>query len=232
MDKEKFILCRTCDVIHHVTPFDKAPVYSVLGGESQENPANDWRDFVTAHAGHTLEPLKGTGEKYFPKGSVADPMGVGYIEVTNGTARMLLKRTRTRIDEPVRFQRLTGRLTDDGATLEIQENEIKNEMKYHFSWAPLSFDDQKITRFVQLFKESVNDIDPRSVRVSEYSYTDDNISYGLLEDFVVKALLAKCAAYFVPAEVEFIRRFVETHRSSSDVMALVMRRRVTVSQSA
>lgn len=232
MDKEKFILCRTCGVIYHVTPFDKAPVYSVLEGEIQENPANDWRDFVTAHAGHMLEPLKGTGETYFPNGSVADPMAVGYIEVTNGNSRMLLKRTRTSIDEPVRFQRLAGCLTDNGATLEIQENEIKNEMKYHFSWAPLSFDDQKIARFVRLFKESVKDIDPRSVRISEHSYTDDNISYGLLEDCVAEALLAKCTANFIPAEVEFIRRFVKTHRGSSDVMALVMRRRVTVSQPA
>jgi hypothetical protein len=232
MGREKFILCRTCDVIHHVTPFDKAPAYSVLGGEIQENPVNDWRDFVTAHAGHMLEPLKGTGEKYFPDGSIADPMGVGYIEVTNGAARMLVRRTRTSIDEPVRFERLTGCLADNGATLEIQENEIKNEMKYHFSWAPLSFDDPKIARFVQLFKELVNDIDPRSVRVTEYSYTNDNISYGLLEDFAVEALLAKCAAHFIPAEIEFIRRFVETHRGSSDVMALLMRRRVTVSQSA
>lgn len=232
MDREKFILCRNCDVIHHVTPFDKAPVYSVLGGEIQENPVNDWRDFVTSHAGHVLEPLKGTGEKYFPNGSIADPMGVGYIEVTNGAARMLLKRTRTSINEPVRFQHLPGCLADSGATLEIQENEIKNEMKYHFSWAPLSFDDQKIARFVQLLKELVKDIDPRSVRVSEYSYTDDNISYGILEDFMVEALLAKCAANFIPAELEFIQRFVATHRSSSDVMALLMRRQMTVSQSA
>lgn len=224
-------MCRNCDVIHHVTAFDKAPVYSVLGGEIQENPVNDWRDFVTAHAGHMLEPWRGTGEKYFPNGSIADPMGVGYIEVTNGAARILLKRTRTNIDEPVRFQRLSGRLADSGATLEIQENEIKNEMKYHFSWAPLSFDDQKIARFVQLFKESVKDIDPRSVRVSEYSYTDDNISYGILEDFMVEALLAKCAANFIPAELQSIRRFVETHRGSSDVMALLMRRQMTVSQS-
>ncbi len=221
-------MCRNCDVIHHVTPFDQAPAYSVLGGEIQEASVNDWRDFVTAHAGHMLEPLKGTGEKYFPSGSVADPMAVCYIEVTNGAARMLLKRTRARIDEPVRFQRLKGFLADSGVTLEIQENEIKNEMKYHFSWAPLSFDDEKIARFVRLFKESVKDIDPRSVRVTEYSYSDDNISYGVLEDFMIDALLAKCAANFIPEEIEFIRRFVETHRGSSDVMALLMRRRMTV----
>jgi hypothetical protein len=193
---------------------------------------DEWRAFVRAHAGHMLEPLNVTGEKYFPDGSAADPMGISYIEVTNGDARMLLKRTRTAIDEPVQFHRVLGRLADNGTTIEIQENEIKNEMKYHFSWAPLSFDDQKITRFVELFKQLVKDIDPRSVRVSEYSYTDDNISYAVLEDRMVEALLAKCAVSFVPAELDFIQRFVETHRASSDVMALLMRRQVTIAQSA
>jgi hypothetical protein len=230
MARDKFILCRNCDAIHHVTHFDKAPQYSVMGGEVQESPAEDWRVFVIAHAGHMLEPLEGTGEKYCPSGSVLDPMGETYIEVTNGNARMLLKRTRTSIDEPVQFHRVLGHLSDNGTTIEIQEKEIKNEMKYHFSWAPHTFDDQKIGRFVELFREVVKDIDPRSVRASEYSYTDNNVSYAVLEDYMVQALLGKCAASFFPAELAFIERFVETHRSGSDVMALVLRRQVTITQ--
>ena len=228
MARDKFILCRNCDAIHHVTRFDKAPCYALVGGEVQESPLDDWRVFVTAHAGHMLESLEGTGEKYCPSGSPLDPMGVTYIEVTNGNARMLLKRTRSAIDEPVQFRPVLGRLTDNGATIEVQENEIRNEMKYHFSWAPHTFDDQKITRFVELYKEVVKDIDPRSVCASEYSYADDNISYAVLEDCTVQALLRKCAVSFVPAEIAFIERFVETHRSGSDVMALVLRRHVTI----
>jgi hypothetical protein len=83
---------------------------------------------------------------------------------------------------------------------------------------------------VELFKEAVKDIDPRSVCASEYSYTDDNISYAALEDGMVQALLRKCAGFFVPAELAFIQRFVETHRSSSDVMALLVRRQVRIAQ--
>jgi hypothetical protein len=177
-----------------------------------------------------LEPLESTGEKYRPGGSVFDPMAVSYIEVTNGKARMLVRRTRTAVDEPVQFQRVLGRLADNGPTVEIQENAIKNEMKYHFSWAPLTFDDQKIARFVELFKELVKGFDPRSICPSEFSYTDENISYAVLEDWMLKALLAKCASFFVPAELAFIRRFVEAHRSSSDVMALVMRRQVMIAE--
>lgn len=230
MARDKFILCRNCDAIHHVTRFDKAPRFSVIGGEVQESPVDDWRVFVTAHAGHLLEPLEATGERYRPCGSALDPMGVSYIEVTNGNARMLLKRTRTTIEEPVQFHRVPGRLDDHGATLEVQESEIKNEMKYHFSWAPLTFDDQKIARFVEIFKEVVKEINPRSVRASEYSCTDDNVSYAMLEDTMIQGLLRKCAVSFVPAELAFIQRFVDTHRSSSDVMALVLRRRVTIAQ--
>ena len=230
MAKDKFILCRNCDAIHHVTNFDKAPRFSLIGGEVQESPVDDWRVFVMAHAGHLLEPLEATGESYRPSGSALDPMGVSFIEVTVGKARMLLERTRKTIDEPVQFHRVPGRLADNGATVEIQESEIKKELKYHFSWAPLTMDDQKIARFVEIFKEVVKDINPCAIHAGEYSPTDDNIAYAVLEDSVIQALLRKCAASFVPAEIAFIQRFVETHRGSSDVMALVLRRHVTIAQ--
>jgi hypothetical protein len=43
--------------IHHVTPFDRAPVYSLLAGEVEVNSADDWREFMLQHAHHKLEPL-------------------------------------------------------------------------------------------------------------------------------------------------------------------------------
>ena len=61
-------------------------------------------------------------------------MSVAYVEVTNGRESYLLCRARKSIQEPMIYELVQGRLTDAGLTVEIQENEIKKELKNHFSW--------------------------------------------------------------------------------------------------
>ena len=230
MVRAKFIRCRNCDAIHHISPFDKAPVYTVLSDGIEETSTDDWREFMQRHANHKLEPLESTGEQHFTHGSAVDPMGVGYIEVTNGYDHSLLRRSRKSITEPLTYELIEGTIVDHGISLEIQENEIKKEMKYHFTWTPAApLDDNRIDFFIGLLKEWVKGIDPKSVKVSEYSYID-GIAYGLLDPLLIATLMAKCAAYFLPVELDAIRRFVETHRESSDVMTLLMRRQFTIEQ--
>ena len=72
MDSEKFIHCCVCDAIHHVSPFDKAPAFVLVGDEVEAQATDDWRLFMTQHAGHRLEPLRASGEKLFPGGSPLD----------------------------------------------------------------------------------------------------------------------------------------------------------------
>src|SRR5919106_3853556 len=215
MVKDKFIRCRNCEAIHHISPFDKAPIYAVLSDGIVETAADDWRQFMQQHANHKLEPLESTGEQHFTHGSPADPMGMGYIEVTNGRDCFLLRRSRKSITEPLTYELIEGKIVDKGVRLEIQENEIKKEMKYHFMWTPASpLDDDRIDFFIGLLNEWVKGIDPKNVQISEYSYLDDCLSYGLLDPMMIDTLITKCAAYFQPVELDAIRRFVETHKES------------------
>ena len=132
---------------------------------------DDWRLFMAQHAGHRLEPLQASGEKLFPDGSFMDPMSVGYIEVTNGQNRYVVRRARKSIQEPMSYELIRGHLADVGLTVEVQESEIKKEIKNHFSWAPATCpDDDKIDLFVGLVKEVVKTIDPQRIQISEYSY--------------------------------------------------------------
>jgi hypothetical protein len=233
MGNKKFIRCRVCDAIHHVSAFDKAPVYDCRGNQPEERDTDDWRTFMDRHAGHRLEPLKASGETFFPYGSPRDPMSVAYVEVTNGHDRYLVRRSRRSIQEPMSYELISGRLAEAGAGVEVQENEIKKEMKNHFSWAPASCpDDQKIDLFVGLVKEVAKTLDPQRIQVSEYSSTDDSISYGTFDRSVLDTLTERCADYFLPDELASLRRFMETHRDGSDVMTLVLRRRLTVERSA
>jgi hypothetical protein len=98
MGNDRYIWCRNCGAVYHVTPFDRAPMYALNDGEVVEMRANDWREFMARHSGHRLESMVSTGSDYYPNGSAVDPMNVRYLEVSNGTDTLLLRRTRTSIE--------------------------------------------------------------------------------------------------------------------------------------
>jgi hypothetical protein len=229
MVNDRYIWCRNCGAIHHVTPFDRAPMYARNGGEIVEMPANDWREFMARHSGHRLDSMVATGSDYYPTGSAVDPMSVRYFEVSNGSETLLVRRKRANIEEPFRYDLIDGRLIESGATLCVQEEAIRKEMKLHFSWAPAApLCDEKIERFIGLFREVVNEVDPDRAKAVEYFRADDNGAYCELDAEAVDALMTKCRTYFQPAETESLRRFVQAHRESDDVMAVVKRRAVAV----
>jgi hypothetical protein len=233
MDEGKFIRCHHCDAIHHVTPFDKAPVYALVSGQVETSSADDWRAFMEGHAHHKLEPLRATGEKYFGTRNPMDPMGVGYLEVTNGQEKFLLRRSRKSIAEPLAYELVKGKTVGPDATVEVQETEIKKEIKYHFNWTPaLPPSDDKIDLFIALLKCLVKEIDPNTIQVTEYSYTGESVAYGRLNQDVIDALMRKCAAYFLAAEQEAICRFIHSHREGCDVMTLRVRQHFSVEDSA
>lgn len=233
MDDHRYIWCRTCGDVHHVSSFDREPIYKFIDGEVEEMPANDWRQFMQRHAGHRLEPLKATGEDYSPSPNAWDPMSVRYIEVTNGSEKLLLRRSRSKIEEPFRYERVDARLVQKGASLEIQEEAIRKEMKLHFCWAPARpLGDEKIARFVTLFRGIVRELDPDALSPSIYSDTDDQVSYYRLDAALMDHLLEKCSHHFPPDESLALRRFVEDHPEVDDVLALVKRRAVSIEQPA
>lgn len=232
MGQEKYIWCRDCNEVHHVSPFDKAPAYALVQGVEHEYPMDDWRAFMRRHAGHKLEGLKSAGEKYSPSGGPMDPTKEAYVEVTNGQDRFVIRSSRGSIDEPLHFDLIKGRLTSAGATLEIQENEIRKEMKFHFAWNPLErLNEKKIDLFIALFREIVFELSPEKVRICGYSYSDSSVAYGLLPSGALKALVQKCAPHFLPGELNGIGRFIEAHRGEDGVLALLIRQRYRVEES-
>jgi hypothetical protein len=54
--------------------------------------------------------------------------------------------------------------------------------------------------------------------------------YAALDGCTKDSLLKQCASHFLPEEVQALRRFVESHSAGSDVMTLVLRRRMTVTE--
>jgi hypothetical protein len=182
------------------------------------------------HAGHALEALSALGEQRFLEGLSSDPMAVAYVQVTNGRREFLLRRSRRSIAEPLRFEPVEGSLAEELVGLEIQEREIRKELKLRFraDGGPLS--DAKVDLFIDLFRAAAGRIDAAGVSATELSCENDNVAYAALEAPTREALLRECASLFTCGETQALRQFIETHSGGSDVMTLVLRRRVVVAE--
>ena len=155
------------------------------------------------------------------------------LKLATAQKTLLLRRNRKRIDEVLNYEIVNGRLVETEMSLEVQEEAIRKEMKLHFCWSPAApLEDEKINYFVSLFREIVNPIDPASPHPSQCSDVDENLSYCQLDSAMVETLIASCEGYFLPVELASLRRFVETHSDSGNVMVLVKRRAVIVEQRA
>ncbi len=228
MDNSRYIWCRKCGAIHHVSDFDRFPVYP---GADDEDAllADDWRDFMARHAGHRLEPMRATGKDHFPSGSRCDPMAPAYLEVSNGAETLLLRRSRKSIEAPLDYEIVKGELVENGASLEIQEQAIRKEMKLHFRWSPAApLSEGEIGRFVALFRRLVSRLDPAGVSAGARSDRDEAVSYCRLDAASVEKLIALCEEQFPPGEASALRRFIESHNDADDVLALIKRRAVAV----
>jgi len=231
MVNNKFIRCRKCDAVHHVTAFDKAPIYILSARGPSETAANDWNDFMGRHAGHRLDSLEATGQVFFPGGVSGDPMAIGYIEATDGKETVLLRRVRARIHEPLRYEIVPGRLVHRASTLDIQESSLRKEMKLHFSWAPAQpLSDEKIDLFVKFYRQVVSTLDARAICRRDFTVTDDTISYGPLDGPARKALLETCQCCFAADELAALRRFIDSHAEADDVLAVVVQHAMAIEQ--
>ena len=94
MIPDQFLYCRICNEVHHVTPFDSAPIYDLEGMAVREIFIDDRRQFIDRHFDHEVEKLRSVTANHFPIGRLIDPMKVGYVEVTNGKEFFILRISR------------------------------------------------------------------------------------------------------------------------------------------
>jgi hypothetical protein len=104
MSGDRFLYCCNCNQVHHVSPFDQAPIFEREGAEIQEIPADDRQRFTERHSGHVLQELFSIGEKQYPSSKVNDPMADSYLPVSNGRENLILRCFRRSITEPMMYE--------------------------------------------------------------------------------------------------------------------------------
>ena len=111
LGKRRFLYCHDCNAVHHVTPFDSAPVFEFDGMEIRELPQDDRRNFMDRHSGHRIGELISVGEKTGEAGALVDPMRINYIEATDGQEAFVLRSVRKQIVDSLSYEVLPRQLT-------------------------------------------------------------------------------------------------------------------------
>jgi hypothetical protein len=227
MPEDRYVWCRSCNDVYHVTPFSKAPTYSWNGEEALELPTDDWGAFTRAHAGHRLEPLWSVGEPFRPGG--ADPMSERFVEVTDGSRRFVVRAFRESVAKPLRFELIPGKLRLAPVAVGVQEKEIRREMAGGFRWHPDGkIEGEEIERVIAAFREVVSALSAAEIEAALFDSPRDSLTYGLLPDRAVRLLREKCSSFLSPEQLCELQRFIETENVPDGVATLVLRRRADI----
>jgi hypothetical protein len=110
MSTHRFLHCRDCNAVHHITAFDRAPVFEMDGLEIRETAQNDRRAFLDLHLDHSIGELNSVEESRGEGGAFVDPMEVNYVEVTDGREFFTLRSFRKSIADPMSYEVLPRQL--------------------------------------------------------------------------------------------------------------------------
>lgn len=209
----QLIRCRKCDEVFMRTPFDQYPLYLNDQDHSldkfQSIEKDDFKDFLSLHQGHPLEPLEIIEDSFVSEKAYFEPVKTSFFKATNGKEKFVIKKFRERIDEPLKYQLILGDYSLRCTTLEIQSEEIIKHLKREIS-PPLS--PTQIDAFLKLYQHIIKEIDTKKLeRVKEESSHPMEVYYKL-DDLHLMYLLRNCRNIFKGSDYSSIEEFIYRHR--------------------
>jgi len=110
VSNRRFLYCRDCNAVHHVTPFDTAPAFEIDGGNIREVPQDDRRIFIERHFRHRVDELRSIDATGDEPGEIVDVMKETRFEATDGQAFFVLRSFRISIADPLTYEVLPRQL--------------------------------------------------------------------------------------------------------------------------
>ena len=155
---EKLTRCTQCNKV--------IPQYGLFGdfGPSTELPGVEWatddlddqKEFLEVHGQHALEELSVDRETYVSDRPAFEPCKVAYVEASNGKERFLIKRIKEGFDRPAFYEILPGKIRVSQVSLEIQEEELRQQITWRNGSFPLPA--EKVGKFIKAFRHEVGEI--------------------------------------------------------------------------
>jgi hypothetical protein len=212
------------------TPFDQIPEYvrdEVIVDIQKEHPLeyrevgkNDYGAFSYKHSGHMLENLTIIENSFYSEGPYFDPHRILYFETTNGKETFLIKRWRTSVLEPVRYEVVPAKL-EVTTTVEIQRQDLKKQLVHEMREPSTQ---EKVERFIEIVQEEAQQIDPVHCAAEAIEVTEANISFVPLVEEQIARILKKSSSIFTPEELSRLERFIRQNAEYNGVMTFLIKK--------
>lgn len=209
----QLIHCKNCNDIFMKTPFDQYPEYERDPDGYPDNfrshERDDLKDFLIHHQGHHLENLKIVEDSFVSESFYSEPVKTSFFKATNGKDNFVIKKFREKIDEPMKYQVISGDFTLKCAAIEIQWEEISKQLKREIR-PPLS--QNQIDAFLKLVRHLFKNIDIGELeRVPEDSSHPLEVYYKI-SDLHLMFLLRNCRNIFKGQEYLAMEEFIHRHK--------------------
>lgn len=210
----RLVRCLTCNEIFFRTPYDQWPEYEYPPPLS---PAifrmvekDDYQDFLEHHQNHPMEHLEILQDSFISEKPYSEPMKISYFKATNGKEKFVVKKFRTRIDEPLAYQLIPGDYSLKLLRLEIEPEAISKQLEKEIHPSLISKTQREA--FLKLFQKVLKTIDIKNLeRIPEESPHPLEIYYKL-DDISLAYLLRNCRNIFKGQAYQEIEAFIDRHR--------------------
>jgi hypothetical protein len=228
----QLVRCKNCDQIFMRSPFDELPEYRLGPGLSPENfqamEKDDFKDFLSNHQGHQLEDLDIIEDSYVSEGAYSEPVKTSFLKATNGKEKFVVKKSRERIDEPLKYELVSGDYHLECVAVGIRSDEILKQMAREMSPFPSQ---DRVDAFLKLMGTLVKDIEIQDLeRIPEESHHPLEIYYKL-DDLRIMYLLRNCRRIFKGQEYSAIEAFIHRHKDDG-VLLLKATYKIQITQRA
>jgi hypothetical protein len=210
----KLIRCINCQALFFKTSFDQGEEYELSSSTALNTfhvtYRDDFQEFLKNHRGHQLEDLRILEDSFISEKPYFEPIKVSYFRATNGRENFVIKKFREKIDEPLKYQLITGDYSLKCVNIEIQSEEITKQLATEFKTAPLS--QVQINAFLKLFQRIAETVDINNLeRISEESSHPLEIYYKM-DDLSLIYMLRNCRRIFKGQQYSDIEAFIHRHK--------------------
>ena len=227
--KLAIIRCKKCGDILPCTLFDESPEYDhdVYTGKITEIATNDRSCFLKAHQGHSLERLKIID--FVSNYPYQAPIREDYLKATNGEEAFLIKRSRSDVKEPMKYELINGRLVVKPLPeVKVQKENIRKVMKQEKNG--LKINDFEIDSFIVAHQSSATD-NKEMFSEEDIRPSDDHpmVSWAKLNKGLINKLVMECAKFTIGCEkFFFLTDFIKKHNCLDDVLAVRMEKTFSI----
>ncbi len=219
--------CLDCNRLLLLGPHNRAPAYRLTadGGEPVEVPQDDEAAFRGGHAGHRLGTLEVIEGSSVSTGHWGDPMRESFFEATDGTETFVVRRWRTEIDRPVKYEVVPGALEIRPISIEVQSRDIELQLRADL---PDNLDSDHIRHFLRAVEDVAGSLEYDDLEEVCVDQRDPLLIYLRFDEKQVGEIIDRLGA-LVPADtLQRLHEFILENREGNDVMNLVARKAFTV----